>query len=252
MRPTILRNLAVTALAAAYTLLLTSCSTTGPAVASRTLPPYEPPMARADFQTVRTTAYTHTESDHVAYGARNALGGTLRSATVPKGSYRSRKALKVSSAWDADEELTMTVMTRRDRIAMARKAKAKSNAAKASKGKKRKSAKSRKPQPPRIGSAAADWSRWPVGTTFRLVRTGQVYKVDDYGWALAGRNTIDLYMSSRGEMNRWGVRHEPIQILQWGDRQASLTLLQARQHYKHCRRMALALQERHEEAAALR
>ena len=252
MRATTLRHLAVTALAAASTLLLTSCGTTAPTVASRQLPAYEPPMARADFQTVRTTAYTHTESDHLAYGARNALGGTLRSATVPEGPYRTRKALKVSSAWEADEELTITVMTRRDRIAMAKKAKAKAKAAKANKGKKGKYAKSRKPQPPRIGSAAADWSRWPVGTTFRLVRTGQVYKIDDYGWALAGRNTIDLYMASKGDMNRWGVRHEPIQVISWGDRQASISLLTARQHFKHCRRMLLALQERHEEAAALR
>lgn len=213
-------------------------------------------MAHADYQTVRTTAYTHTESDHLAYGARNALGGTLQSATIPEGPYRTRKALKVSSAWDEDADLTMTVMTREKRIAQAKKAKAKAKAksktAKAGKGKKGKLAKSRKPQPPRIGSAAADWSRWPVGTTFRLVRTGQVYKIDDYGWALAGRNTIDLYMSSKAEMNRWGVRHEPIQVIKWGDRQASLSLLEARQHYKHCRRMVLALQDKHEEAAALR
>ena len=64
------------------------------------------------------------------------------------------------------------------------------------KAKRGKLAQSRKPQP-RIGSAAADWSRWPVGTTFKVLSTGQVYKVDDYGWALAGRNTIDLYMASR-------------------------------------------------------
>jgi 3D (Asp-Asp-Asp) domain-containing protein len=213
-------------------------------------------MARADMQTVRTTAYTHTESDHLAYGARNALGGTLQSATVPEGPYRTRRALKVSSAWDVDEEVTITVMTREKRLALAKKAKAKSKlkakAEKGKKGKKGKYARARKPQPPRIGSAAADWSRWPVGTTFRLVRTGQVYKIDDYGWALAGRNTIDLYMSSKADMNRWGVRHEPIEIIKWGDRQASLSLLEARQHYKHCRRMVLALQERHEEAAALR
>ena len=110
--------------------------------------------------------------------------------------------------------------------------------------------KSRKPRS-RIGSAAADWSRWPVGTTFRVLSTGQVYKVDDYGWALAGRNTIDLYMGSRGDMNRWGVRHEKIKVLSWGDRSASIGLLTARQHYKHCRRMLLQLQGLDEQAAAL-
>src|SRR4029434_5495046 len=42
------------------------------------------------------------------------------------------------------------------------------------------------------GSAAADWARWPAGTIFRVLSTGQLYRVEDYGWALSGRNTIDL------------------------------------------------------------
>lgn len=122
---------------------------------------------------------------------------------------------------------------------------------KSSKGKGRSVKTVRKPEPPRIGSAAADWSRWPVGTMFRVLSTGQTYRVDDYGWALAGRNTIDLYMASRGDMNSWGVRHEPIQVLHWGDAQQSLALLESRQSYKHCRRMALELQGLHDQAAAL-
>ncbi len=118
-------------------------------------------------------------------------------------------------------------MTREKRVALAKQsAKEKKSAKNAKKAKGRKMAKVRKPQP-RIGSAAADWSRWPVGTTFRVLSTGQVYKVDDYGWALAGRNTIDLYMANRADMNRWGVRHEPIQVLRWGDRDASMALLTA-------------------------
>ena len=206
-------------------------------------------MARADIQTVRTTAYTHTESDHLAYGARNALGGILQSATVPQGEYReTRRALPVSDARETDDGLTFSFVLSEKR--MAREKKARSAKARNRSGKK--TARTRKSQPPRIGSAAADWSRWPVGTTFRVLSTGQVYKIDDYGWALAGRNTIDLYMASRADMDRWGVRHEPIQILRWGDREASLALLQSRQKYKHCRRMALALQNNHEAAAALR
>lgn len=104
---------------------------------------------------------------------------------------------------------------------------------------------------PTIGSAAADWSRWPAGTTFRLLSTGQIYKVDDYGWALSGRNTIDLYMGSRADMNTWGVRDEPIQVLRWGDPQVSLQFLAGRQSYKHVQRMVLELEGRHETAAAL-
>ncbi|MGZ3506749.1 MAG: hypothetical protein ACXVAW_19700 [Vulcanimicrobiaceae bacterium] len=104
---------------------------------------------------------------------------------------------------------------------------------------------------PTIGSAASDWSRWPAGTYFRLINTGQIYKIDDYGWALSGRNTIDLYMANRSAMNTWGVRQEPIQILRWGDPQHSLQVLQSRQGYKHIHRMVLELQGQQEEAAAL-
>jgi 3D (Asp-Asp-Asp) domain-containing protein len=105
---------------------------------------------------------------------------------------------------------------------------------------------------PRIGSAAADWSRWPAGTAFRLVSTGQIYRVDDYGWALAGRNTIDLYMPNQHEMNSWGARQETIQILQWGDPEQSLKFLSRHQDYKHIKRMVLELEGRHKQAAALR
>jgi 3D (Asp-Asp-Asp) domain-containing protein len=105
---------------------------------------------------------------------------------------------------------------------------------------------------PRIGSAAADWSRWPAGTSFRLLSTGQIYRVDDYGWALAGRNTIDLYMPNQRAMNSWGARQETIQILQWGDPQESLQFLRRHQDYKHIKRMVLELEGHHDAAAALR
>ena len=212
-------------------------------------PPFEPPIAQNDSQLVRTTAYTHTEDDHVTYGARNALGGTLQSA-IARLELAPPREIPVIDL-DSAENITIALMTREKRVALAKQsAKEKKSAKNSKKAKGRKMAKVRKPQP-RIGSAAADWSRWPVGTTFRVLSTGQVYKVDDYGWALAGRNTIDLYMANRADMNRWGVRHEPIQVLRWGDRDASMALLTQRQHYKHCRRMLLQLEGKYEEAAAL-
>ena len=107
-------------------------------------------------------------------------------------------------------------------------------------------------RPPRIGSAAADWSRWPVGTVFRLLSTGQNYRVEDYGWALSGRNTIDLYMPNRREMDSWGAREELIEILQWGDPEESLRFLRRHQDYRHIKRMVLELEGRNKEAAALR
>ena len=78
-----------------------------------------------------------------------------------------------------------------------------------------------------------------------------MYRVEDYGWALSGRNTIDLYMASQRDMNSWGARQEPIQILHWGDPQESLHILQSHQDYKHIRRMVLELQGHEQEAAAL-
>jgi hypothetical protein len=90
-----------------------------------------------------------------------------------------------------------------------------------------------------------------MGTTFRLLSTGQMYRVDDYGWALSGRNTIDLYMANPRDMDSWGAREELIQILQWGDPRQSLQLLQSHQDYRHIKRMVLELEGRNREAAAL-
>ena len=143
---------------------------------TRSLPTYETPVARTQFQRVRTTAYTHTESDHLEHGCQTCMGTTLRYGAVR--------------------------------------------------------------------SAAADWSRWPAGTTFRIVETGEVCEVDDIGWALSGRNTIDLYKPSRAAMNGWGTRTVNIEILRWGSDERSLSLLRNRSKYAHVRRMVDDLQKR--------
>jgi 3D (Asp-Asp-Asp) domain-containing protein len=153
-------------------LVLAGCAT------GRKLPPYEKPLKPAPVQTVRTTAYTHTEADHRPYARRSAAGTTLQSGAV--------------------------------------------------------------------NSAAADWSRWPVGTRFRLVETGEVFEVDDYGWMLSGTNTIDLYQPSRAAMNRWGVRRVTIEILDWGDPARSYAILKPRAKYAHVRRMLKQLEQRHD------
>jgi 3D (Asp-Asp-Asp) domain-containing protein len=145
--------------------------------ASRPLPKYEKPMARAAVQNVRTTAYTHTESDHRKYARNSALGTPLRYGDIK--------------------------------------------------------------------SAAADWSRWPAGTIFRVRETGNLYQVDDYGWALAGTNTIDLYKPSRSAMNQWGVRRVNIEILQWGDAWRSYDILKPRNKHKHVERMIKQIRQRY-------
>lgn len=94
-----------------------------------------------------------------------------------------------------------------------------------------------------VTSAAADWSRYPVGTRFRIVETGQQYVVDDYGSALVGTGTIDLYKSSDAQVDRWGVRRVTIEILEWGSPQRSLQILKERGKMRHVREMVQALRE---------
>jgi len=241
------RNLALVCLAIAA-LFLSACGTT-----QHALPPYEPPLARNDFQQVRTTAYTQTEADHRAFGNHNALGGELHAAgpAIHRAEYVPRAVSladvnQVQRISNSGTELQPFSMDEPRRTRMVTTT---TRASRTGQRVKRASAVSR---PPPVGSAAADWSRWPMGTTFRLLSTGQIYRVEDYGWALSGRNTIDLYMASQRDMNTLGARQEPIQILQWGDPQESLRLLQSHTDYRHIKRMVLELEGRDEAAAALR
>jgi 3D (Asp-Asp-Asp) domain-containing protein len=245
------RNLALAVLAAFIAIvLLSACGTT-----RRALPPYERPLAKTDFQNVRTTAYTHTESDHREFSNRNALGGELRAAGPPihraEAVARAIPLYEVPRAIPVDETAQREVRRasyspKLQPFSMSERRTTKTTRTR--KGRSTSSAKARLIP----GSAAADWSRWPAGTVFRLLSTGQTYRVEDYGWALSGRNTIDLYMANQREMNSWGAREEIIQILQWGDPQESLRFLRSHQNYKHIKRMVLELEDRHEDAAALR
>jgi len=259
-----LRSLALAVLAAFIAILLFSgCETTG--VSTRALPAYEAPIAKTDFQNVRTTAYTHTESDHTQYGSRNALGGELHAAgPAIRRAENVRQARAISTDNDDTDVINISSSdTKLEKFSVDKPKKGTrvtttvttTRVTKTAKpplitrGGKRAVAVSSKP--PRIGSAAADWARWPMGTTFRLLSTGQMYRVEDYGWALSGRNTIDLYMANSRDMNTWGARQEPIQILRWGDPRESLQILQSHSEHKHIKRMVLELQGRDQEAAAL-
>ncbi|MFU8892120.1 MAG: 3D domain-containing protein [Luteolibacter sp.] len=123
---------------------------------------------------VRTTAYTHTESDHLIYGRKNAAGTTLRYG-------------------------------------------------------------------PQVRSAAADWSLYPVGTTFRIKGLPYLYVVDDYGSALVGTGTVDLYKPSKDVMNAWGRRNVELTIVRWGSQSRSAEILKDRVHHPHCAQMFASL-----------
>lgn len=129
---------------------------------------------------VRTTAYTHTEPDHIIYGKLSAYGSYLQ----------------------ASEAYT---------------------------------------------SAAADWSFLPIGTVFRIKNYGPtLFVIDDYGSALTGKETVDLYFETQAEMNRWGARNVEIEILRLGDYRASYMILRERAHWPHCYAMAKKIYDRYQ------
>ncbi len=119
---------------------------------------------RGVIRDVKTTAYTHTESDHIVYGAKSAVGNTLKYGNVR--------------------------------------------------------------------SAAADWSVYPVGTSFKIEGQPYTYEVDDYGSALVGTKTIDLYTPTKSSMNDWGARKVNIQVLHWGSFVDSLAIMKPREGKK--------------------
>lgn len=143
------------------------------AYAAKTGPHLKPGTS---LRNVRTTAYSHVESDSLKYGRANAAGGTLK-----YGMYRS---------------------------------------------------------------AAADWSFLPLGTVFQIEGLPYVYEIDDYGSALVGTQTIDLYKPGFAGIKEWGARNVNIKILKWGSYSDSLAILNQRLKYPHVRAMAMNIQKR--------
>lgn len=139
--------------------------------------PQPAPTQSQVIQGVRTTAYTHTEADHIKYGSRTAAGTQLKFGAVR--------------------------------------------------------------------SAAADWSVYPVGTVFQIEGNSALYIVEDYGSALVGTRTIDLYKPNQGSVNTWGVRRVNIKIVKWGSFAKSLAILKPRESKaSHVRQMVARLEAR--------
>ena len=89
----------------------------------------------------------------------------------------------------------------------------------------------------RVRSAAADWSFYPVGTTFRIKGLPYLYVVDDYGSALLGTGTVDIYTPTKEIMGLWGTRTIEMNVVQWGSFTRSAELLSQRTSYGHCKAM---------------
>jgi 3D (Asp-Asp-Asp) domain-containing protein len=94
----------------------------------------------------------------------------------------------------------------------------------------------------RVRSAAADWSFYPLGTVFKIKGQSQLYVVDDYGSALTGTGTIDIYQPTRDWMNAWGRRNVEIAVVQWGSLERSAEVLSQRTKFPHCRQMYVNIQ----------
>lgn len=95
----------------------------------------------------------------------------------------------------------------------------------------------------KMRSAAADWSVYPLGTLFKIKGEPYTYVVDDYGSALVGTGTIDIYQPTKELMRKWGRRVVEIQVVRWGSSKLSMQTLAARTRYSHCAKMQASLQE---------
>jgi 3D (Asp-Asp-Asp) domain-containing protein len=99
-------------------------------------------------------------------------------------------------------------------------------------------------------SVAADWSFLPVGSVFRIKGYGPtIFVVDDYGSALTGKDTVDLYFETPEEMNQWGARNVEIEILRIGDFRKSYLILRERARWPHCYVMAKQIYDRYQKLA---
>jgi 3D (Asp-Asp-Asp) domain-containing protein len=99
-------------------------------------------------------------------------------------------------------------------------------------------------------SAAADWSKFPVGTRFTIEGLPYEYVVDDYGSALVGSETIDIYKPNMGSIGQWGVRNIPIKVIEWGSWEKSREILDSRKHVKHANHVRTMLSEIEQKAKA--
>lgn len=93
----------------------------------------------------------------------------------------------------------------------------------------------------RVRSAAADWAVYPLGTVFRIKGMNQLFVVDDYGSALTGTNTVDIYTPSKEHMGAWGKRNVELTVVQWGSYARSAEVLSKRTQFPHCAQMYAAI-----------
>jgi hypothetical protein len=67
-----------------------------------------------------------------------------------------------------------------------------------------------------VRSAAADWSFYPVGTSFRINGLPYLYVVDDWVGEAVGCGSIYIFNPNPEIAEKWGTRNIKLTIVQWG------------------------------------
>ena len=65
--------------------------------------------------------------------------------------------------------------------------------------------------------------------------------VDDYGKALTGTRTVDLYFPTKERMNNWGARWVEIEVIEFGSFHESRKILASRARHAHCLAMLASM-----------
>ena len=225
--PSHLKSFLPAALAAA--VCLAGCGTT------RRLPEYEPPLARTEFQTVRTTAYTDTESDHLQVWAAR----------------RTRRAFAGGQPAGC---IVAPAATAAITPEMARGVYAGLGYGRAGSGRRL----------PATGPPSERPCRWftavprPIGRAGRRARssasaeTGQCVSRGRLRLgAFRAQHHRSLHAQSRDDGRVGGPSRADPDRVEWGDREESLRILRGRDKFRHIQRMVLELEGRRRAAARL-
>ncbi len=98
-----------------------------------------------------------------------------------------------------------------------------------------------------LSSAAADWVRWPAGTLFRVLATGELFEVDDFTDDIVGKNTLLLYKPAAAALANANTHYVTIEIIRWGSFTDSALMLR-QQRSSTAKKILTELVERHPEA----
>lgn len=89
----------------------------------------------------------------------------------------------------------------------------------------------------KVRSAAADWSFYPVGTTFRIKGLPYLYEIDDYQFNLVGTGSVAIFKPNEEVRTQWGTRNVNLSVTQWGSFTKAAKILESRTENENCKKM---------------